>query len=107
MVLFRSGGAKGSYEIGVWTAIRELDIPLIAVAGTSVGALNGAMIIQEDYDKALELWTSISIETVIEMNKAISFEPQGIGEEIINLIKAVINSGAGCSSIKEVAFGNY
>jgi len=88
------GGAKGSYEIGVWTAIRELDIPLIAVAGTSVGALNGAMIIQEDYDKALELWTSISIETVIEMNKAISvFEPQGIGEEIINLIKAVINSG--------------
>jgi len=88
------GGAKGSYEIGVWKALRELEIPLIAVAGTSVGALNGAMIIQNDYDKALKLWTSISIEAVINMNKATSdFESHGIKEEIIKLVKAVINSG--------------
>lgn len=49
------GGAKGSYEIGVWKALKELEIPLIAVTGTSVGALNGAMIVQDDYDKAFEL----------------------------------------------------
>ncbi|HHY77724.1 MAG TPA: patatin-like phospholipase family protein [Clostridiales bacterium] len=88
------GGAKGSYEIGVWKALRELEIPLIAVAGTSVGALNGAMIIQNDYDKALKLWTSISIEAIINMNKATSvFEPHDIKEEIVKLVKAVINSG--------------
>lgn len=88
------GGAKGAYEIGVWKALRELEIPLIAVAGTSVGALNGAIIVQDDYDKAYELWTSISVETVINMNKKISdLEPHKKTEEIIRLIKAAINSG--------------
>jgi len=88
------GGAKGAYEIGVWKALRELEIPLIAVAGTSVGALNGAIIVQDDYDKAFELWNSISVEAVISMNKEISdLEPHKKTEEIIRLIKAAINSG--------------
>lgn len=88
------GGAKGAYEIGVWKALRELEIPLIAVAGTSVGALNGAIIVQDDYDKAFELWNSISVEAVISMNKEISdLEPHKKIEEIIRLIKSAINSG--------------
>lgn len=88
------GGAKGAYEIGVWKALRELEIPLIAVAGTSVGALNGAIIVQDDYDKAFELWNSISVEAVISMNKEISdLEPHKKTEEIIRLIKSAINSG--------------
>ena len=46
------GGARGSYEIGVWKALKELGIPIIGVAGTSVGALNGAIIVQNEYEKA-------------------------------------------------------
>lgn len=88
------GGAKGSYEVGVWKALRELKIPIIAVAGTSVGALNGALIVQEDYEKAFDLWTSISVETVIEMNDIISeLDSKGKAEEIRKLIKNTINSG--------------
>lgn len=88
------GGAKGSYEIGVWKALRELEIPLIGVAGTSVGALNGAMVVQGDYDKAFDLWTTISVETVISMNKAISELDRGKkAEEIKKLIVAAVNSG--------------
>lgn len=88
------GGAKGSYEIGVWKALRELEIPIIAVAGTSVGALNGAMIVQNDYDKAFELWTNISVETVINMNEKISeLDRKGKVEEIAKLIRAAIHSG--------------
>lgn len=88
------GGAKGSYEIGVWKALRELEIPLIAVAGTSVGALNGAMIVQDDYEKAYDLWTSISVETIISMNKEISdLDSHQKAEETMRLIKAAINSG--------------
>ena len=34
----------------------ELNIPICAVTGTSVGALNGAFIAQGDFDKAYELW---------------------------------------------------
>lgn len=88
------GGAKGSYEIGVWKALRELEIPLIAVAGTSVGALNGAMVVQNDYDKAYRLWTNISVEAVISMNKAITeLDGKEKTEEIKKLIKSAVNSG--------------
>lgn len=88
------GGTKGSYEIGVWKALRELEIPIIAVAGTSVGALNGAMIVQDDYDRAYELWTNININAVIKMNEKISFTDKKYGvEEIAKIIKAAIQSG--------------
>ena len=39
------GGAKGAYQIGAWKALREAGIRFSAVSGTSVGALNGAMIV--------------------------------------------------------------
>lgn len=61
------GGTRGSYEIGVWKALMELNIKIKAVAGTSVGALNGAMIIQGDYETAYDLWTNIDIQSVIKL----------------------------------------
>ena len=36
------GGARGAYQIGAWKALREAGVKIEAVAGTSVGALNGA-----------------------------------------------------------------
>lgn len=88
------GGAKGSYEIGVWKALRELNIPIIAVAGTSVGALNGAMIVQDDYEKAFELWTNINFNTVIKTNEEISgLDGRYRVEEITKIMKEAIMSG--------------
>lgn len=88
------GGAKGSYEIGVWKALRELEIPIIAVAGTSVGALNGAIIVQDDYNKAFDLWTNISVETVIKLNEKISkLDRKDRVDEIAKIIRAAIHSG--------------
>lgn len=68
-VVLGGGGAKGGYEIGVWKALRELDIQIEAIAGTSVGALNGAIITQGDYETAYNLWTSLSIEDVINIER--------------------------------------
>lgn len=68
-VVLGGGGAKGGYEIGVWKALRELEIPIEAVAGTSVGALNGAIIAQGDFEAAYNLWTSLSIESVINLER--------------------------------------
>lgn len=36
------GGARGAYQIGAWKALREAGVKIEAVAGTSVGALNGS-----------------------------------------------------------------
>lgn len=73
-VVLGGGGAKGGYEIGVWKALRELEIPIEAVAGTSVGALNGAIIAQGDFEAAYNLWTSLSIESVINLERDMSTE---------------------------------
>ena len=45
-LVLEGGGARGSYQIGVYKALLEMNIPIKAVTGTSVGALNGALIAQ-------------------------------------------------------------
>ena len=47
------GGAKGSYHFGFWKAIRELEIDFQIVTGSSVGALNGAMMASGLYESGL------------------------------------------------------
>lgn len=61
------GGARGSYELGVWEALREMEIAPDIVTGTSIGAINGAMIVQGDYEAALSLWNKIETSHVFDM----------------------------------------
>lgn len=61
-LVLAGGGAKGIYQIGAWRAIRELDIPISCVVGTSVGAMNGAMVACGQYEGAVALWENMSIE---------------------------------------------
>ena len=69
-IVFSGGGGKGAYEIGVWKALKEfkIDTQIEAVAGTSVGGLNGALFVQGDYDKAESLWLNISPDKVMSLN---------------------------------------
>lgn len=62
------GGARGAYEIGVWQALRELGMEFDIVTGTSVGALNGAMVAQDDFDAAKAIWREISIGDVLDLD---------------------------------------
>lgn len=61
------GGGKGAYQIGVWRALREagIDTKIGAVAGTSIGALNGALFCMGDLEKAEKVWSSISPSQVL------------------------------------------
>ena len=69
-IVLGGGGAKGSYEIGVWKALMELKIPISTVVGTSVGALNGAIMVQGDFDIAYSLWTNIDMQSIINLESA-------------------------------------
>ena len=53
------GGAKGSYQMGAWKAFRELDLSFDLIVGTSIGALNGALMAAQDFDGADRLWNTI------------------------------------------------
>ncbi len=64
-LVLAGGGAKGSYQIGVWKAFRELGIKFEAILGVSVGALNGVLIAQNLYNEAFELWSNIKLEDIV------------------------------------------
>jgi NTE family protein len=65
-LVLSGGGSRGAYQIGVWKALRKLRIKIDIVTGTSIGALNGALIVQNDYKKALKLWNNLSFVTVFD-----------------------------------------
>lgn len=62
------GGAKGAYQIGAWRALKEAGITVNAVSGTSVGALNGALIAMGDLVKAENIWKNISYSQVMDVD---------------------------------------
>ena len=47
-LVLEGGGAKGAYQIGAWKAMREAGVKIKGIAGTSVGALNGALICMDE-----------------------------------------------------------
>ena len=63
-VVLSGGGARGAYQAGAWKALRELDYQFDIVTGTSVGALNAAMMASGDFERAIMLWQEISPEAV-------------------------------------------
>lgn len=63
-IVLSGGGSKGSYQIGVWKALKKLHIKYDIVTGTSVGALNGALMTQNSYFKAVKLWKHINLKTL-------------------------------------------
>ncbi len=67
-LVLEGGGAKGAYEIGACKALKELGIEINGVVGTSIGAINGAMIAQGDLEKAYELWYNLTPSDVLDVN---------------------------------------
>lgn len=61
------GGSRGAYELGVWKALRELGIEIRVVVGTSIGAINGALVAQGDFEKAAALWDRIETSRVVDV----------------------------------------
>ena len=64
-LVLEGGGTRGAYQIGVYKALMESGVEIGGVAGTSAGALNGAMIVQGEYEKAYELWHDINYSMII------------------------------------------
>ncbi|MDD3219970.1 MAG: patatin-like phospholipase family protein [Lachnospiraceae bacterium] len=67
-IVLEGGGAKGAYQVGAWRALREAGIKICAVAGTSVGALNGALMCMDDYEGAKEIWENISYSQIMDVD---------------------------------------
>lgn len=68
-IVLEGGGAKGAYQIGAWKALREAGVKISGIAGSSVGALNGAMMCMDDLEKAQRLWENITYSQVMNVDE--------------------------------------
>ena len=66
-LVLAGGGARGSYQVGVWRALTELGWNPQIITGTSVGSLNGAMFALDLYETARDMWMSIRSQDVMEL----------------------------------------
>lgn len=67
-IVLEGGGAKGAYQIGAWKALLEAGVKIAGVAGTSVGAINGALMCMGDYETAEKIWENISYSQIMDVD---------------------------------------
>ncbi len=70
-LVLEGGGAKGAFHVGAVKALREKGYEFGGVTGTSIGALNGAMIAQDDFDLLYEIWCNAMPSMLIDANDEI------------------------------------
>ena len=75
-LVFGGGGAKGSYEIGSWAALRDMGIEdhISAISGTSIGALNMALFSQGDLQTSLNLWHNITTNDIVTIKPDVIYK---------------------------------
>ncbi len=67
-IALEGGGARGAYQIGAWKALEEAGVRYNAVSGSSVGALNGALMAMRDLPRAEEIWSNITFSQVMDVD---------------------------------------
>ncbi len=86
-LVLAGGGAKGSYQVGAYRALKELGWQPDIITGTSVGCLNAALFVLDKIPEAEELWKNLDIHGVLEM-------PAGkTPEELQNFLLDTVRSG--------------
>lgn len=99
------GGAKGAYQIGVLNAFQEAGMRICAIAGVSVGALNGALFCQGSLAKAENLWKSLTRDCIFpamenRQNAAAFFRMLQNGGLAINPLRQLITENVDIPKLK-------
>lgn len=93
-LVLSGGGSRGAYEAGVWQALTELGKKIDIVTGTSVGAINGAMVVQGDLENTIRLWKEMETHMIFDVPE---------GTQTLEYAKEIVfNRGAGTSGLKKL-----
>ena len=94
-LVLSGGGSRGAYEIGVWKALKKLRIRIHMAFGTSVGAINSAMVVRKDLKLAEELWKQLETDMIFDIQPG-----DGPVEEALAYAKEIVlHGGAGNSGL--------
>lgn len=93
------GGAKGAYQAGAYIALRKRHIKPAIIAGTSIGSLNAALMVQGDIKKLVSLWLNTTTDifgisgSLAEKIKSKKLTIKDLGTGINDLKKILKNKG--------------
>lgn len=103
------GGARGAYQIGACMALKEAGIfdRIEAFSGTSIGAVNAAMLATLPLEEIKELWFDLPEETLMKtegffrrmLEEKTDFLKNGLFR--INQLKQLINEHLNMKSLKQ------
>lgn len=106
-LVLEGGGTKGAYQIGAYKALKELGLDFQGVAGTSIGALNGAYIIQNDIEVMEDIWLTYDYthfmnidEESYEKFKNVDFTAKNFNTVVELINKARRNEGIDISPLR-------
>jgi NTE family protein len=100
-LILEGGGAKGAYHVGAYKALKELDINIGGIAGTSIGALNGAFLIQGEVKDLEDIWINTKTTDIFNFDEKVekvindlkNFNLQEINlPYLLNVSKEIINN---------------
>lgn len=131
-LVLEGGGAKGAFHCGAVKALYDSGYTFDGVAGTSIGAINGALIVQDQgYKSMYDVWTNISASDItdlnnVEVNRLINreFSKESISywlqtahsvisnagipiDKVLSFLKAVINEEKVRNSPMDYAIATY
>ena len=67
-LVLAGGGTKGAYELGIWKALCEMGINVTSIVGASIGALNGALFLQNNFEETVKMYENIKIDNIMNVN---------------------------------------
>lgn len=107
-LVLSGGGAKGAYQIGAYRALRKIGKNPEIVTGTSVGAINGLLIVQGDLYKAVKLWKNMSFSKIYEEDVFQQCDKDNLKEIYKEYAKAFVTEGGmDIKRLKETFGGAY
>lgn len=110
-LVLAGGGAKGAYQAGCIKALKDLNYDFDIVTGTSIGALNGLLVVQQDYQALYQLWDQMKVSDVFKDPVNFDFSIESLLSQT-NLIKPFFKSylnekGADITPLKNMIYHLY
>ena len=103
------GGSRGAYQVGVMKAFLEAGYCFDGYAGTSIGAINAAAFAQGDFQKTLDMWSSVTTEQLFDADTykllkigEAKWDMQLLTEARVGLKKIIDEHGVDTSRIREM-----
>lgn len=91
-LVLSGGGSRGAYEIGVYKALKKLGFNFDIIVGTSIGALNGAVLTEGDYKLAYKLWRHLSFSSIYDTSID-SFDYSSLSSIYKSFLSSFIHDG--------------